>query len=199
MDWSYSDETVGSDFSLAVLFDDAPFSGGGIELKSGGDVVAAVRTDPHGVARFQGVLPGDYWAETADGLMSFSLEIKVTASHRLGEKLKLNWPSPSITVRGARGRFTTAESLEDAEIPMRDERVDLLDLKTARLVESVHTNANGEYGFAEADPGLYALRVTRFKKGDASESHDVVIKIDPAAANYALPEMTVVQSDCDGV
>ena len=201
-DWIFSDEEVGSNFSIQISFHEAPVAGARIELERAGKVMAGARTDSRGVAHFTSMPPGEYWPRATDGL-GFpigSKEIKVVLNHRAVENVKLNWPAHSISVRGVRGRLTTSEQLDDPDAPMQSQRVDLLDLRTAQLIESVQTNANGEYEFKTVEPGLYTLRVTLLKKDEqGSESHDLAVEIDPAALDYALPEMKVVQSDCNGV
>jgi len=202
VDWIFSEEEVGSTFSIQISFREAPVAGVRIELEREGQVAATARTNSHGVARFSAIPPGEYWPRAGDGLAfpRGSQEIKVVLNHPNREKLKLEWPADAMSVRGVRGRLTTSELLDDPDVPMQNHRVDLLDLRTARLVESVQTNANGEYEFKTAEPGLYALRVSLPMKGEQSfESHDLAIEVTPAASDYSLPEMKVAQSDCNGV
>jgi len=202
MDHLFSEEEVGPDFSIQLSFHETPVAGARIELEYGGKITTTAPTDSRGVARFSAIPAGEYWPRAADGLAfpNGSLEIKVVTNHSRAEKVKLEWPASSISVRGVRGRFTTSERLDDPDLSMQSQRVELRNLRTAQLIESTQTNANGEYEFQTAEPGLYALRVSLPKKGEQGfESHDLAVEIVPTALESSLPEMKAVQSDCNGV
>jgi hypothetical protein len=199
----FSEPTVGPDFSLKLSFHGRPIAGASIAIEnSKGNVAATAKTNPKGVAHFTAIPPGEYYPSAPDGLLfpSGSLVIEVKAGNPAGERVKVEWPADPSSIRSAKGRFTTSDLLDDPDIPMQNQRVELLDLRTATLIESAQTNANGEYEFKTAQPGLYALRVTLPRKGEpGSENHDLAVEVDPAASDYALPDMKVVQSNCNGV
>jgi hypothetical protein len=203
-DFLYSQATVGPDFSLKISFHEAPVAGSRISLMKDERAVATAKTDSHGIARFTAIPAGKYYANSPDGLLfpSGSLEIEVKAENAAGkkaEKFELDWPNHSIAVRYLRGRFDVAEEAGGPQIPLRNALVELRDVRTARLIEYVQTDANGDYEFATNDPGIYALRLTLPKKKEAgSESRDLAVEIDPAAVEGSIPELEAVQSDCDG-
>jgi hypothetical protein len=202
-----SDATVGSDFSVNVSFHGKPITRARVVLykeisASGTGVVATARTDSRGTARFRAIPSGSYYPDSPDGLLfrSDSLLIKVEAGHDSSEKAEVEWPSNPIAVRNLQGRFNIAEEVNGSELPLRNTGLKLLDVYTAMLIESVQTDANGDFEFTTKDPGIYALRLTLPLKGEpGSEDRDLAIELDPAAKEGSIPEMTVVQSDCAGV
>jgi hypothetical protein len=202
IDWIFSEETVGPRFSLQMSFKGSAIPGVQIFLSQGGNAVATARTNSCGVAHFDTIPPGKYDSGSSNGLLypSRSLLIEVKADHKLGEKLKLDWPGYSYAYRFLRGRFTTSDLLSDPDIPLQNAVVELRDVYTAKLIESGSTDANGDYEFATTDPGLYALRLVLPKKGEAGfENRDLPIVLDPAAKKISIPQLRVVQSDCAGV
>jgi hypothetical protein len=210
VDFLFSQETVGADFSLKVSFKEAPVAWarmslvrGGVEWKPGdGEVVATAETDSTGTAEFSAIAPGSYTPRAEDGLLFPGNEfIHVKAGLRPGEAVKVFWPGLTMAVRSLRGRLTTSREASDEGVPWRDGDVELLELHTGRLIESTHTYGDGSYGFATEEPGLYVFRVTMpaRKKGNMSESHDLAVELDPSAKEGAIPEMKVIWSECEGV
>jgi hypothetical protein len=202
VDWIFSEETVGPAFSLQLSFHGSPIAGAPISLSKSGSVVSTARTNSHGVAHFSAIPPGEYHAGSPDGLLfpSRSLIIEVKADHASGKKLKLDWPGYSITTQNLRGKFTASEELGDPDIPLRNAPVELLDPYTSKLIESAHTDLNGDYEFATRIPGVYALRLRLAKKGESgSETRDLPVELAPGAEEYSIPEMKAVHSDCNGL
>jgi hypothetical protein len=202
VDWIYSEETVGPGFSLQLSFHGSPIAGAPISLSKSGSVVSTARTNSRGVAHFSAVPPGEYHPGSPDGLLfpTGSLVIEVKADHASGEKLKLDWPGDSVTTQNLRGKFTTSDELSDPAIPLRNAPVELLDPYTSKLIESGHTDVNGDYEFATRVPGVYALRLKLAKKDESgSETHDLSVELDPGAKEYSIPEMKAVHSDCNGL
>jgi protocatechuate 3,4-dioxygenase beta subunit len=202
VDWISSEATVGPNFSVRVSFHGAPVAGPRISLRKDGKVGATERTNSQGIARFRAVSPGTYRTYSPDGLLfpSSSLEIEVKAGQTSAETVEIDWPDRFIAVRNPHGRFQVSEELDSPELPLRNASVELHDLRTGRLLESVFTDANGDYEFATKDSGIYALRLTLPKKGKADPDHrDLAIELDPVAKEGSIPEMKVAQSDCSGV
>jgi hypothetical protein len=201
--WTSSVATVGFDFSLQVSFHDSPITETRIVLKGdGGVVVATAKTDSHGAARFRAIPEGRYHADFEDGPLfpSSNLELRVEAGLTPVEKVKVDWPDSSTAVRNLRGRFSVSDELSNPEIPLRNASVELFDLRTARLIESADTDANGDYEFATREPGLYVLRLSLPEEGETgSDYHDLAIELDPSAKDDAIPGMKAVQSDCGGL
>lgn len=203
IDWLYTEEELGPDFSLQILFHDAPVTGARIELEHDGKVIATARTNSRGLADFSAIPVGEYHPQAADGLVFplGRLVIKVVANHRLGERAKLEWPAETISVRTLSGRLTTSENVDDPSTPLHDIKVELLELRTGKLIESARTNTDGLYDFSQTKPGLYALRVTPkpLSDKDKPQSHDIAVELDPQALEGMIPEMKVLQSECAGV
>ena len=202
VDWMFSEATVGPGFSLQLSFNGSPIAGVLVSLSKNGKVAATARTNSHGVARFNAIPPGKYDPGSPDGLLfpSGSVVIEVKAHHASGERVKLDWPGYTVTTQNLRGKFTISEKQDDPGIPLRNAPVELLDPYTSKLIESGHTDINGDYEFATRIPGVYALRVRVAKKDDSSsETHDLPVELDPAAKEYSIPEMKAVHSDCYGL
>jgi hypothetical protein len=202
IDWIFTEETVGPNFSLKVAFHGTPVAGNRITLNKDSKVAATATTNRRGIAQFDSIPPGKYDPESPDGLLfpSGRLVIEVKAEQASGDNLSMDWPNYSVAYRLLRGRFTTSEREDDPEIPLRNTVVELRDVYTARLIESGSTDVNGDYQFSTTDPGLYALRLVLPKKGHAGfENRDLAVELDPSAKEYSIPEMKVVQSDCYGV
>jgi hypothetical protein len=202
VDWIFSEETVGPDFSFQLSFHDSPIAGVRVFLSKSGSVVSTATTNSHGVAHFSAIPPGKYDPSSPAGLLfpSGSLVIEVDAHHASGEKVKLDWPGYSIATRNLRGKFTVSEQLNDPDIPLRNAPVELLDPYTSKLIESGRTDVNGDYEFATRIPGVYALRLRLAKKdGSGFETRDLPAELDPAAKEYSIPEMKAVHSDCYGL
>ena len=204
IDWIFSEPIVGPDFLLKVSFHGAPVVGTPIVLnrQRGTGEVPTAKTDARGIAHFRAVPKGKYYANSRDGLLfpSRSFEIEVKPEHTPRERIEIEWPGDSIPVRVLRGRFSISDELSSPEIPLRNATVELRDLRTSRLIESVHTDANGDYEFVTKDSGLYALRLTLPKNGEAgSEHHDLAVELDPTADENSIPQMKAVQSECAGL
>jgi hypothetical protein len=106
----------------------------------------------------------------------------------------------SIATRSLLGKFTVSEQLNSPEIPLRNALIELRDVYSAKLLETVSTDANGDYQFSTTDPGVYALRLVLPKKWRAGfENRDLAVELDPSADEYSIPEIKVFQSDCKGV
>jgi len=155
-DWIFTEEAVGPSFSLKISFHGTPVAGGRITLNKDGKVAAKATTNQHGVARFVSISSGRYDAESSDGLLfpTGRLEIEVKAKHASGDMVSLDWPNYSLGYRFLRGRFTTSEQVNAPEIPLRNTRVELRDLYTARLIESGSNDANGDFQFSTTNPAL---------------------------------------------
>ncbi len=203
--WILTEAITGSDFSLEVSFHGAPIVGTKIELRKsggehGGDVVAASKTDSHGVARFRAVPAGEYYAKSAGGVLFPSTSLKVEAKNLSLEKETVEWPEHVIAVRNLRGRFNISEESNPAELPLRGASVALLNVYTGRSIESTLTDVNGDFEFATRDPGIYALRLTLPKKDEAgSEDRELAIVVDPTADQDSILEMKAVQTECNGL
>ena len=204
VDWIISgDEKVGPDFSLEISFDDGPLTGARIELEHDGKVVATAKTDSRGLAHFTAIPPGEYSPRPAGGLgfPRASQDIEVVRNHGSGKKVKLRWPASSISVRALSGRLSTSEELDGPSTPLHGAKVELLDLRTGRLIETAETDMDGSYNFSELRRGLYDLRVTPpvpLERGKIL-SRELAIQLDASGKHGMIPELKVMQSECAGV
>jgi len=206
IDWFSSEATeatVGADFSLKVSYHGTPIAGARIEMNkafnaSGDGIVATAKTDSRGIVRFRAIPKGSYFPDSPDGLL-FPLYqiIKVKAGQASGKSATLDWPDHSVVVRNLRGRFSFSEEPDAPDLPLRDADVELRDIYTSRLIESVQTDANGDFELATKDPGIYAVRLLLPKKnGDEVEKRDLAVELDPSAKEFSFPELRVRPCDC---
>jgi hypothetical protein len=204
-DWfsTEADATVGPDFSLNVSYHGTPVAGARIDLNktwnaSGDGIAATAKTDSRGIVTFRAIPEGSYFPSSPDGLL-FPLYqiIRVKAGQASGKSVTLHWPDHSIVVRNLRGRFSFSEEPDDPELPLRAADVELWDIYTSRLIESAHTDANGDFELATKDPGIYAVRLLLPKKnGEDVEKRDLAVEIDPAAKVFSFPELRVTRCHC---
>lgn len=200
--WMFTRETVGSTFSVRMTYRNSPVANVPLTLGGEGKTLPSAVTNSDGIAHFDRVPTGEYWARSPDGLLFPSVQFEVKADQPLGKRVNLEWPviMDSIAHRFLRGKFTVAEDENGPDIPLRNAPVELRNVYPGKLIESVSTDANGDYEFSTTDPELYSLRLTLPKKGEAgSDIRDLPIELDPAAKQFSIPEMTVVQSHCDGI
>jgi hypothetical protein len=203
--WLTSEAQVGRDFSLKVSFHGTPVVGIPISLNSVSkrrSAVATGRTNLDGVVRFEAIPPGVYDPGSPEGVLfpAGDVLIVVKAGNAPGEIVTLDWPNRSFASRALRGKFTVSEDVDGPDIPLRNTVVELRDLYSAKLIETVLTDANGEYHFTTDDPGLYAVRLVLANKDVAEfEKRDLAVELDFASKAFSIPEMNVVQSDCAGI
>ncbi len=181
----------------------APIAGARIELNkalnaSGDGIAATAKTDSRGIASFRAIPEGRYFPDSPDGLLfPLYLIIEVEAGQASGKAVKLDWPDHSIVVRNLRGRFSFSEEPDAPDLPLRDADVELRDIYTSQLIESAHTDTNGDFELATKDPGIYAVRLLLpKKKGEEVEKRDVAVELDPAGKEFSFPELKVKRCDC---
>jgi hypothetical protein len=213
IEWIISDSTfvAGPEFSLKLSFQKEPLPTVHLILShrwspSPGFTkmgeVATAETDSQGVARFFGIPPGTYTVNSENGLL-FPTGVDVRVRSRLGsgKQVAVEWPEQTIPVRALRGRFVTAEGHDKVAKPFPNVEIELLDLRTSRLIETIYTNADGRYEFSSQESGLYVLRVKPpIPEGKTeAESRDLAVWVDTAAKTSTIPELYVEQTDCLGV
>jgi hypothetical protein len=209
VDWIFTHRDVGSDFSVKLSFHQAPLSGLRIGLARGGmlpdagnpsGLVATAVTDSSGVARFSAVPAGKYTAVERDGLLFPDDEIEVHADADPGEEITMEWPLVSLPVRTLRGKLIAQAEEADVERPLQPATVELVDLRSSKVLETQSTIGDGSYEFSTIEPGLYVVRVIPPAKDEKAPANgDIAIELDPAAKESTIPEMKVEQSECAGV
>jgi hypothetical protein len=200
---------VGTSFSVRLLFRHAPVAGIRVVLTPSGESADAsghiripviALTDSSGVAQFFAVPKGKYTAGGKDGLFFPSNEVTVHAKGDFDDEISIEWPLEPLTVRTLRGKLIAAGKDTDPDRPLPDTTVELVDLRSSRVVETQLTLADGSYEFSEREPGLYVVQVTPPAKDKKKpESGYLAVELDPAAHESTIPDMKVTQSDCAGV
>ncbi len=200
---------MGSDFSLRLSFHELPLSGirvalgrdGTLEAGEPNGFAATAVTDSSGTARFSGIPAGKYTTTEKDGLLFPDDEIEVHAGTGPGEEILMKWPLGSLPVRTLRGKLITQAGESDMEHPLQSATVELLDLRSSRVLETLATIADGSYDFSTVQPGLYVLRIAPPDRGKRKRpnSRELAIELDPAARESTIPELKVEQSECSGV
>ncbi len=195
----------GPDFTVRVSFRERPVSGVKVVLadetaQPSPGVEATADTDPDGVARFFRIPPATYQAHIDQGLLAPSPEIEVEANNSSAEEIPIEWPwSPAVT-RSVRGWITSwqkdSPQNRSARRPFARAGVQLLDLRSGKLLASTHTDTDGYYEFAVSSDGLYVVRVS--KAQDPSETaYDKAVEVAWQASRDAMPRLEVVHA-CGG-
>jgi len=74
-------------------------------------------------------------------------------------------------------------------------------MRSSQVLETQSAVGDGSYEFSTVEPGLYVVRIippARDKKIEPA-SGDLAVELDPAAQEFMIPEMKVLQSECAGV
>jgi hypothetical protein len=210
VDWIFTPYDVESNFSVKLSFHQAPLPGMRVVLDPSGELTNAsehkrapviATTDVAGTAQFFAVPPGKYSVGAKDGLWFPSNELTVHADGAFDKGIEIEWPLDPLPVRTPRGRLITQAEETDLERPLQPATVELVDLRSSRVVETQHTIEDGSYEFSKIEPGLYVVRVIppAKRKNAKPKSGDLAIELDPSANESTIPEMKVEQSECAGV
>jgi hypothetical protein len=210
VDWIFTRHEVGSDFSLRVSFHETPLPGLRIALARGGmwadaeepsGFLATAVTDSFGTARFFKVPAGKYTAVEKNGLLFPDDEIEVHADADSGREIIMEWPLDPLPVRTLRGKLITQADETEVALPLQPATVELVDLRSSKILETQSTIGDGSYEFSTIEPGLYVVRVIPPAKDQKTTpaSGVIAIELDPAAKESTIPGLKVVQSECGGV
>jgi hypothetical protein len=211
-DWMFTPYDVGTDFSLKLSFRQAPLpgfrvvltpSGGSTDSNEHSRVPVTAVTDSSGTAHFLAVPTGKYIAGARNGLSFPSNQVTVHSDGDFEDEVAIEWPLDleELPVRALRGKLIVPGEDAEAGRPLRHATVKLLDLRSSRVIETTRTLSDGSYQFSTIEPGLYALRVIPPTEDNKPKpaSGDIAIELDPVAQDSAIPEMKVLQSECEGV
>jgi hypothetical protein len=199
----------GPNFSIRVSFREQPVAGVKVVLtdetaQPNPGVAAIAHTDPDGVARFFAIPPGLYQAHINQGLLSPSQEIEVhanqvqanevPANHSSAKEVPIEWPwSPAVT-RSVRGWITSwqkdSPQNRSERRPFARALVQLLDLRSGKLLASTHTNADGYYEFAVSSDGLYVLRVSE-AQDPSRTAYDRAVEVAWQASRDSMSRLEV--------
>ena len=208
VDWIFTPYDVGRDFSVKLWFKKAPLSDIQITLTPTGEPTKASKrvrtlitavTDSSGTAHFSRVPLGKYTMGAEDGLDFPPNELTV---HIKGdEKIEVEWPVLPLPVRALRGKLITQAEETAVELPLQPATVELLDLRTSKVLETQSTIGDGSYEFSTIEPGLYAVRVIPPSTDQkyTPPSGDIPVELDPAAKQATIGDRKVVESECYGV
>jgi hypothetical protein len=160
-------------------------------------------TDSSGTAHFLAVPPGKYTAGAKNGLGFPSNEVTV---HGAGDgdfdaEIEIEWPLEPVAVRALRGRLLGPGLGDEPDHPYLAATVNLVDLRSSRVVETQRTLEDGSYQFSTVESGLFVVRVIPPAKGKKTNdlSGDLSVELDAAAQEPTVPALKVVESECDGV
>jgi hypothetical protein len=210
LSWLSTPYDVGTDFSVTLSFRQAPLPGIQVVLTPTGEsadasghsrVPTTAVTDPSGTAHFLAVPAGKYAAAAKNGIFFPSNEVTVHADGNFDGEIEIEWPLGLLPVRALRGKLVAPGGGTKADRPFRSAKVQLVDLRSSRVLETQRTFADGSYEFSTIEPGLYDFRVIPPADDRKTQpaSGDLAVELDPAAQKATIPEMRVLQSDCAGV
>jgi hypothetical protein len=159
---------VGRDFSVKLLFHKALIPDIRVTLTPSGEVKDAggrlvvpisALTDSYGTARFSAVPAGKYTVGAKDGLEFPSNELTVHSKGRFDQKIAIEWPLVPLPVRTLRGKLITQTDEADVELSLQPAAVELVDLRSSKVMETQNTIGDGSYEFSTIETGLYVVRV----------------------------------------
>jgi hypothetical protein len=210
VDWIFTPYDVASDFSIRLAFRQAPLPDIRVELNPTGESAnrdgrrsrtVTAMTDSSGTAHFLSVPAGVYAASAKNALFFPSNEVTVHADGDFDSEITMEWPLEPLPIRVLRGKLTTSAAGNKTNRPLRVATVELVDVYSSKVIESQHTSDDGSYEFSTGEPGLYAVRVTPpyQDKHKERQSGELAIELDPTAKESTIPDLNVVQSECNGV
>jgi hypothetical protein len=208
VDWIFTPYDVGPDFAVNLSFHQVPLLGIRVALNPNGGLAdsgerrkapVTVVTDSAGTAHFLAVPPGKYTADAKDGLLFPSNEVTVHAGGDFEEEISIEWPLSLLPVRTLRGQLIEPGK-GTANRPFQWATVELVDLRSSRVMEAQRTTADGSYEFSRTEPGPYVVRIIPVSKDKKAEPKSGLgIELDPVAQESTIPQLKVVQSECAGV
>jgi hypothetical protein len=208
--WPSTPYDVGRDFSVKLSYHHTPIPDIQVTLTPSGEVkdasgqlrvpISAV-TDSSGTAHFSAVPSGEYIIGAKGGLEFPSNELTVHAKGHFDKKIAIEWPFDPLPVRTLRGKLITQAGGSDVERPLQPATVELVGLRSLKVLETQSTIGDGSYEFSTIEPGLYVVRVIPPAKDEktTAASGNIAIELDPAAKESTIPDLKVEQSECAGV
>jgi hypothetical protein len=200
VDWIYNTYASGPNFTVKVLFHDAPVSSVKVVLARQGsrpdEIVATSRTNTRGIARFSGISSGKYRISPDQELLSpIGEEIEIDAKSNAKTEIKFQWPVKSVVARDLRGVLLASDESEEAALPLPYVSVQLFDLRRGSLIARTNTDGEGHFEFPSFGDDLYVVRLNEDEYAD-SEHQDMAVEIKSNAAGEEIPTMKIVRSGC---
>jgi len=191
---------VAADFVVNVAFRTKPMAGVKLELEAETNSAdesqpspILLQTDSEGNATFYSVPPGKYWLVVKETTPSYSSEVTVTPDAEPSERIKLEWPLVESTASHFAGTLHN-----DAQQAFPGALVQLLELRTSRVLDSTRTDAAGVYKLRPQHNGVYVLRFS--PPGKPERHQDIAVELDDGSLNDQLPTLALQLSDCgDGL
>lgn len=189
---------VGAHFSVRVAFRGQPIAGAKVSIASeeplpndpSRSVIATRRTDADGVAHFFGIPAGTYQAHVDEGLLAPSEEIVVGADSTASDEVAIEWPASPIVTQSVRGEVTSwqKDSPQNRSrlLPLKNVLIQLLDLRTGKVLAGTHTSDDGYYEFPKFGDGLYVVRVNE-TQDPSPNSNDEAVEVAASAPAEHMP------------
>lgn len=207
VEWILSDYREGPDFTVKVWFREQPISGVKVALtnlqpdEAGRYAVATGVTDSEGGAHFSAIPPGEFIAHVEEGLLAESQALVVEPGSTRSEEVRIEWPSAPIVTRAVRGQITSWQKAtpqsRSERLPLAHILIQLLDLRTAKLLSRTYTSADGDYEFPRLADGLYVLRVSEHPDPSIN-GYDKAVEVATGAVRESMPGL-VVDNGCEGL
>jgi hypothetical protein len=203
VDWIVGDhDHRGPDFTVKVSFRSQQISGVKVSLtretapldEPGRFVVATGDTDSDGDAHFFAIPLGMYKAHVDEGLLSPNEEIEVETKDASSDEVLIEWPLDPIVTRSVRGWITSWQKSSpqnrSQRLPLQHVLVQLLDLRTAKLLASTYTSPEGYYEFPASEDGLYVVRVSE-DQDPSPYAYDRAVEVTSHAHREQMPGLDV--------
>jgi len=199
-----SDNNSGPNFTAKVTFHEDPVSSVRVLLaredseldESAWSTVATSETDHDGIARFFAIPSGKYRIRVGGALLTPSEEITVDAEDPAAPEISFEWPEKYVQASKLFGRVVLSHQATQKPMPHRNVLVELLDLRTARLLAQTHTSDDGAYEFTPSDPGVYVLRFNEGPDDLNSDYEQMAVEIRDDAINSGLPVLKIAKTKC---
>ena len=204
VDWIFSDNNSGPNFTAKVSFHEDPISSVRVLLaredsepdERAWSTVATSETDHDGIARFFAIPSGKYTIRVDGALMAPSEEITVDVGDPATPEINFEWPGKYVQARELFGRVVLSHQTNQKPMPLRNALVQLLDLRTARLLAQTHTSDGGAYEFMTSDPGVYVVRFNDDADDLSSNFEQMAVEIKDSTINKSIPLLKIVKTKC---
>jgi hypothetical protein len=196
----------GPDFDIRVSFREQSMVGVNVvltsETSSPGNsskyLIVTGQTDRDGVAHFIAVPRGKYYAHVNEGLMATNLEIEIGPNAASADEVDIEWPGTPFVTRGVRGWLNSWQRLtpqnRSQELPLPNVQLQLLNLRTGKILLETRTAEDGYYEFPVLPAGLYVLRINQ-RPNQSTNAYDEAVEVTSNAAREYLP-LLVVDNSC---